>query len=91
MSKSILVIGGTRGTGKAVVEQSIALGYAVTVLARDTVKAQLLFGDAVDIVSGDVTAPTSLKTILSSAFDAVIYTVDITGGIGGRGFLASRQ
>jgi NAD(P)-dependent dehydrogenase (short-subunit alcohol dehydrogenase family) len=91
MSKSILVIGGTRGTGKLAIDCAIAQGYSLTVLARDPSKAKALFGDAVAIVNGDVTRPATLQTLEWSSFDAIIYTVDITGGIGGRGFFASRQ
>jgi NAD(P)H-binding len=91
MPNKILVIGGTRGTGKAVVERSISQGDSVTVMARDISKANILFGDSVNIIHGDVTDPESLTIELAPTFDAVIYTVDITGGIGGRGFFASRQ
>jgi hypothetical protein len=91
MSKSILVIGGTRGTGKLAIDCAIAQGYSVTLLARDPAKAKVLFGDTVAIVNGDVTRPATLQTLEWSSFDAIIYTVDITGGIGGRGFFASRQ
>jgi NAD(P)-dependent dehydrogenase (short-subunit alcohol dehydrogenase family) len=91
MSNEVLVIGGTRGTGKLVVEQLIRQGCPCTVLARNVAKAQGLFGDAVNIVYGDVTHPDSLEKVLTPAFAAIIYTVDITGGIGGRGFLANRQ
>jgi hypothetical protein len=91
MSNAVLVIGGTRGTGKAVVEQLIGQGRSCTVLARNVTKAKALFGDAVDIVYGDVTRPESLKTVLFSAFAAIVYTVDITGGVGGRGFFVSRH
>jgi NAD(P)-dependent dehydrogenase (short-subunit alcohol dehydrogenase family) len=91
MSNEILVIGGTRGTGKLVVEQLIEQGLPCTVLARNVAKAQELFEDAVNIVYGDVTRPESLEKILNSAFAAIVYTVDITGGIGGRGFFADRQ
>jgi NAD(P)-dependent dehydrogenase (short-subunit alcohol dehydrogenase family) len=91
MSNAVLVIGGTRGTGKAVVEQLIEQEHSCTVLARNVDKARALFGNAVDIVYGDVTLPESLQTVLTSEFSAIIYTVDITGGVGGRGFLASRQ
>jgi NAD(P)H-binding len=91
MSNTVLVIGGTRGTGRMVVEQSIAQGDSVTILARDISKAKTLFGDNIRIIYGDVTRPDSLKIIESATFDAIVYTVDITGGVGGRGFFASRQ
>jgi NAD(P)H-binding len=91
MPNKILVIGATRGTGKAVVKRSIAQGDSVTVMARDISKAKTLFGDTVDIIYGDVTRPESLEIVLASTFDAIIYTVDITGGVGGRGFFTSRQ
>ncbi len=91
MSKKILVIGGTRGTGKSAIEQSLALGYSVTILARDTAKAKSLFENTVNIIYGDVTRPDSLQAAISNDFDSIIYTVDITGGVGGRGFFANRQ
>jgi NAD(P)-dependent dehydrogenase (short-subunit alcohol dehydrogenase family) len=91
MSNTVLVIGGTRGTGRMVIEQSIAQGDSVTILARDISKARTLFGDTVKIIYGDVTRRESLKTLQNSTFDEIVYTVDITGGVGGRGFFASRQ
>jgi NAD(P)-dependent dehydrogenase (short-subunit alcohol dehydrogenase family) len=91
MSNAVLVIGGTRGTGKAVVEQLIEQGHPCTVMARNVTKAQGLFGDTVTVIYGDVTRPDSLKKVLDSEFAAIVYTVDITGGIGGRGFFADRQ
>jgi NAD(P)-dependent dehydrogenase (short-subunit alcohol dehydrogenase family) len=91
MSKAVLVIGGTRGTGKAVVEQLIEQGRSCTVLARNVANAKALFGDAIDIVYGDVTRPESLQEVLTSSFAAIVYTVDITGGVGGRGFFADRH
>jgi NAD(P)H-binding len=91
MSKKILVIGGTRGTGKATIEQSLALGYSVTLIARNLAKAKSLFGETVTLIYGDVTLPESLKTGIVPDFDAIVYTVDITGGVGGRGFFASSE
>lgn len=91
MSNAVLVIGGTRGTGKAVVEQLIEQGRSCTVLARNVAKAKALFGDAIEIVYGDVTRPESLQEVLTSSFAAIVYTVDITGGVGGRGFFADRH
>jgi NAD(P)-dependent dehydrogenase (short-subunit alcohol dehydrogenase family) len=91
MSNKVLVIGGTRGTGKAVVEQLIKDAYPCTILARNVAKAQGLFGNTVNIVYGDVTIPESLQTVVKSTFTAIVYTVDITGGIGGRGFFTDRQ
>lgn len=91
MSNAVLVIGGTRGTGRAVVEQLIEQGRSCTVLARNVDKARTLFGSAVETIYGDVTLPESLQAVLTSEFAAIIYTVDITGGVGGRGFFAGRQ
>jgi NAD(P)-dependent dehydrogenase (short-subunit alcohol dehydrogenase family) len=91
MSKSILIIGGTRGTGKLAIDCAINQGYSVTLIARNPAKAKALFGETVDIIHGDVTQPETLKVLSWSSFTTIIYTVDITGGIGGRGFFASRQ
>jgi uncharacterized protein YbjT (DUF2867 family) len=90
MSGKIMVIGSTRGTGKAVVEQLIAQNHPCVAMARNIVKARALFGETVEILPGDVTKPHTLDRI-DSQLSAIIYTVDITGGIGDRGFFESRQ
>ncbi|TRU99277.1 MAG: hypothetical protein EWV89_08650 [Microcystis wesenbergii Mw_QC_B_20070930_S4] len=90
MSKpTVMVIGGTRGTGKEVVKQLIQKGIPCIVGARTPSKAFSLFGDRVDIVPIDVTRTESLQQSLLPNLQALIYTVDITGGLGGRGFFAS--
>jgi uncharacterized protein YbjT (DUF2867 family) len=88
--KKIMVIGGTRGTGKAVMEQLIAQNRPCVLVARNMVKARALFGETVEILPGDVSKPETLDRI-DSQLGAIIYTVDITGGIGGRGFFQSQQ
>jgi NAD(P)-dependent dehydrogenase (short-subunit alcohol dehydrogenase family) len=90
MSDRILVLGGTRGTGQAVVEQLVAQNRSCVVIARNVNKARSLFGDTVEILPGDVTKPHTLEGI-DDRLSAIIYTVDITGGIGGRGFFESKQ
>jgi uncharacterized protein YbjT (DUF2867 family) len=57
--QKILVIGGTGMIGKPVTRALIGAGFAVSVLARDTDKAQLLFPGA-HIIQGDVFDPLSL-------------------------------
>jgi NAD(P)-dependent dehydrogenase (short-subunit alcohol dehydrogenase family) len=90
MGDKIMVIGGTRGTGKAVVEQLIAQNRSCVLIARNVDKARGLFGNPVEILPGDVTQPHTLARI-DDRLSAIIYTVDITGGIGGRGFFESKQ
>lgn len=73
----VLVIGGTRGTGKEIVSRLLRDGYAVRVLARDVVAARTLLGNNVDIVRGDVTKPETLLPAFAGASHA-IFTAGVT-------------
>ncbi len=65
----ILVLGGTGGTGRAIVAQALARGHDVTVLARSPEKAGNLEG--VKIVAGDARDERALRQALKGQ-DAVI-------------------
>ncbi|MTV27070.1 SDR family oxidoreductase [Nitriliruptoraceae bacterium ZYF776] len=52
----VLVIGGTSGTGAALVDQLLHAGEQVRVLARDPEKAAPLVDRGVEVVAGDLTA-----------------------------------
>jgi uncharacterized protein YbjT (DUF2867 family) len=57
MADPIVVIGGTRGTGKLVVEALLRKGTPVRLLARNPQKARSLFADRVEHVTVDLASP----------------------------------
>jgi NAD(P)-dependent dehydrogenase (short-subunit alcohol dehydrogenase family) len=86
MKTSYCVIGCTRGTGLQIASQLAERGAPVLGVARDPAKARDLLPAAVEIRAGDVTDPGSLRAAQLGACRAIFFAVDITGGIGGRGF-----
>jgi NAD(P)H-binding len=80
------VIGCTRGTGLQIVRRLAARGARIRGIARDPVKARALLPAAVKVRAGDVTDPASLRRAGLGECRAIFFAVDITGGIGGRGF-----
>src|SRR6516164_9749835 len=86
MTTSYCVIGCTRGTGLQIARQLAECGAPVLGIARDPAKARDLLPAAVEIRAGDVTDPGSLRAAQLGACRAMFFAVDITGGIGGRGF-----
>lgn len=91
MSDTIAVIGATRGSGLQVMRQLIDAGRPAAAVVRDQEKGRDLFGDRASILYGDVTRPESLVEAVDPDWAAIVFTVDITGGIGGRGLFASRE
>lgn len=73
----VLVIGATQGTGAHIVRLLLREGYRVRVLARSEAKARSRFGDAVEVVEGDVTRPGTLPAAFPGV-DHVILTVGVT-------------
>jgi putative NADH-flavin reductase len=76
MSRNILVLGATGGTGRQVVSQALAAGHNVTVLVRDARRVPHS-SDRLQVVQGDVTAesPTLSDVVLGQ--DAVISTLGV--------------
>ena len=91
MSDTIAVIGATRGTGLAAMQQLIGAGRPAAAVVRSVEKARGLFGDKATLVYGDVTRPETLAQAIDPDWAGIVYTVDITGGIAGRGMFASRE
>ena len=86
MTTPYCVIGCTRGTGLQIAHQLAERGAPVLGVARDPVKARGLLPAAVEIRAGDVTDPGSLRAARLGACRAIFFAVDVTGGVGGRGF-----
>jgi uncharacterized protein YbjT (DUF2867 family) len=86
MTAPYCVIGCTRGTGLAIARHLAARGAPVLGIARDPVKAHSLLPAAVEIRAGDVIDPGSLRAAGLGLCRAIFFAVDITGGVGGRGF-----
>jgi len=86
MTGCYCVIGCTRGTGLQIVRRLAARGARIRGIARDPVKARALLPAGVNLRAGDVTDPASLRRAGLGECRAIFFAVDITGGIGGRGF-----
>ena len=77
---NILVIGGTRGTGKLCIERLIARGDRVRLAARNTEKARKLFGDRVEHVTVDLAHPDATLKDCFDGIDHVIFTAAVPAG-----------
>ena len=86
MTTPYCVLGCTRGTGLQIARQLAERGAPVLGVARDPVKARGLLPAASEIHWGDVTDPSSLSAARLGACCTIFFAVDITGGVGGRGF-----
>ncbi len=69
----LLVIGGTRGTGRHVLDQALTAGYAVTALARDRARIASEH-ERLTVLQGDVLDPDTLAPAMAGQ-DAVISTL----------------
>lgn len=74
-TRTVLVIGATGRTGRAVVEQSVAAGYQVRALVRDEARARAAFGSQVTLVVGDVRTGEGIST----AIDGVDFVISALG------------
>lgn len=74
--QSILVVGGTRGTGLEIVRDLQQKNKGITALVRETSNTTALDELGVDTVVGDAMVPETLHAIIQSGdFDAVISTL----------------
>jgi uncharacterized protein YbjT (DUF2867 family) len=73
----VLVIGGTRGTGKEITARLHARGASVRVLARDVSRAAAVLGEQAEVVAGDVTKPDSILRAIDGV-GHVIFTAGVT-------------
>lgn len=77
MTKTILIVGASRGIGLGLAREFTSRGW--TVVATERSKSDELHGlDGVDIAALDVTDPSTFDTV-DGSFDAVIINAGITG------------
>ncbi len=81
------VVGASRGTGFEIVRRLEAEGHTVRAIARRPPEASAL----IEPFSADVTNIASMRDALAAPFEAIFFTVDVTGGIGGRAFFGSAK
>ena len=79
------VIGASRGTGLEITHRLSGAGHQVRAIARTPPAASAFIEPFV----ADVTDKQSIADALNGSFDAVFYTVDITGGIGDHALFGS--
>jgi uncharacterized protein YbjT (DUF2867 family) len=75
----ILVTGATGTIGSHLVPSLLGLGDHVRVLVRDPDKARAAFGDQVDIVSGDLTDPSSVGVALKGVDSVFLNSPSLEG------------
>lgn len=80
MTKTIVVLGATRGTGSLVTEALLERGRRVRVVVRDTEKAHRLFGARVEIRQTDLARPGGALDEALSGADGVIFTAGVPPG-----------
>lgn len=79
----IVVIGGTRGTGRHIVQRLVEQGTPVRVVARRPERARRVLPASVEIVRGDLTRPGSLPPAMADA-RALIVTAGCRSGLPAR-------
>jgi len=79
VNQSVVVIGGTRGTGLLIAQRLQRQGLPVRVLARNPVRAQAELGSSFQIVAGDITQPATLPPALEGATH-VVFTAGWRSG-----------
>jgi uncharacterized protein YbjT (DUF2867 family) len=78
---SVLVAGASGQTGKLVVEQLVAEGYAVRALVREPGKVAGLFPASAQLMAGDVKDPASLQRAMAG----MTYVISAIGAKSGKG------
>jgi nucleoside-diphosphate-sugar epimerase len=85
--KRYAIVGSSRGTGLEIAKRLASEGSSVRAISRHPPAASEL----IEPFTADVTDRAAMERALDAQFDAVFFTVDVTGGIGGRGFFGSRE
>jgi nucleoside-diphosphate-sugar epimerase len=85
--KRYAIVGSSRGTGLEIAKRLAFEGNSVRAISRHPPAATAL----IEPYAADVTDRAAMERALDAQFDAVFFTVDVTGGIGGRGLFGSRK
>lgn len=75
----VVVIGGSRGTGRLIAERFHQQGRHVRVMTRDPDRLRPEFDPAIALVTGDLTQPGSLDAALGGAGD-IVFTAGVPSG-----------
>ncbi len=78
-NRLVLIIGGTRGTGRLTAQILLSRGVRVRILARDTDAARRKLGPSFEIVHGSLIDPPSLHAAFNDVRD-VIFTAGVRSG-----------
>ena len=76
---TVVVIGGTRGTGLLIAQRLQGAGVPVRILARNPASARARLGPAFDIVEGDITQAHTIPRVLEGA-QHVVFTAGCRSG-----------
>lgn len=79
MTQTILLVGGTRGTGLLIAKRLQEAGHRVRALARNPAHAAACLGSAVEVIAGDITKANTLPPAVHGA-DHVIFTAGVRSG-----------
>jgi putative NADH-flavin reductase len=86
LSRNVLVLGATGGTGQHVVTQGLQHGHAVTVLVRNPGRMSVA-SDRLRVVTGSLTDGDALATAMRGQ-DAVISALGVGKSFDPRGLIA---
>jgi len=78
-TQQVLVVGGTRGTGRLIVDLLLQDCYRVRVLARNPGQATQRLPSAVEVIPGDVTRPETLPAAVKGVTH-VVFTAGVATG-----------
>ena len=79
MNHTILLVGGTRGTGLLIAQLLQGKGHQVRVMARDPARAAARPGSALEVVVGDITKTDTLSPAVRGA-SHIIFTAGVRSG-----------
>jgi uncharacterized protein YbjT (DUF2867 family) len=85
--KRYAVVGSSRGTGLEIAKRLASAGNSVRAISRHP----LATSELIEPFAADVTDRVSIERALDAQFDAIFFTVDVTGGIGDRGLFGPRK
>jgi uncharacterized protein YbjT (DUF2867 family) len=78
-TRPILVIGGTRGTGRLVVRLLEERADQVRILARNPSRVKIVASSTVEVIGGDITKPDTLSRALEGVRH-IVFTAGIRSG-----------